>query len=268
MTNDIQLNREGGIGVLTLNRPESLNSLSLDSIKALLQSLRECAMDRSLKAVVLTGAGRGFCAGWQLDENGVPGLPDESLGVRQAHLMQEYFNPVIQALHDMPIPTIAAVNGVCAGAGVSIALACDIAIAAVSASFVLTFAPRLGLIPDLGATWKLPRLIGWARAQAVTMLGERIDATKAQSWGMIWQCVPDECLGTEAQSAARRLAAAPPGVCHEVRLAYHAAQHNDAATQMDYERLRQRSLLDRPSFNEGLRAFREKRAPNFDCATT
>jgi 2-(1,2-epoxy-1,2-dihydrophenyl)acetyl-CoA isomerase len=268
MTAEIELTRDRGVGVLTLNRPESLNSLSLDTIKALLHTFRTCATDPSLKVLVLTGAGRGFCAGWQLDESGVPGLPDESIGVRQAHLMQEYFNPVIQALHDMPIPTIASINGVCAGAGVSIALACDVAIASRSASFVLTFAPRLGLIPDLGATWKLPRLIGWARAQAVTMLGDRIAAEQAEEWGMIWQCVADERLSADTEATARRLAATPPGVCREVRLAYHAAQANDAATQMDYERLRQRTLLDKPSFNEGLKAFREKRTPNFAGATT
>lgn len=267
MNTDVQLIRHRDIGVLTLNRPESLNSLSLATIRSLLDTLRDAASDTSLKALIVTGAGRGFCAGWQLDESGVPGLPDESLGVRQAHLMEEYFNPVIQALHDMPVPTIAAVNGVCAGAGVSIALATDVVLAAQSASFVITFAPKLGLIPDLGATWKLPRLIGWARAQAVTMLGDRIRAEEAASWGMIWRCVADAELNDAAMAAAKRLAAGPPGICREVRLAYHAAQFNDLPSQMNYERLRQRELLDRPSFSEGLKAFREKRVPNFDEPT-
>lgn len=267
MTPDIQLVRQHDIGVLTLNRPESLNSLSLAAIQQLLQTLRAAALDTSLRALIVTGAGRGFCAGWQLDESGVPGLPEESFGVRQAHLMEEYFNPVIQALHDMPVPTIAAVNGVCAGAGVSIALATDIVVAAESASFVLTFAPKLGLIPDLGATWKLPRLIGWARAQAVTMLGDRIRAEEAAAWGMIWRCVSDTQLHDDAMAAAKRLAAGPPGICREVRLAYHKAQINDLAAQMDYERLRQRELLDLPSFSEGLKAFQEKRTPNFHEST-
>lgn len=260
---DVQCERTGGVAVITLNRPGVLNSLSLDAIKALLQTVREVAADRSVRALVITGAGRGFCAGWQLDLDGVPGLPEESLGVRQAHLMAEYFNPLIQALHDLPIPTVAAVNGVCAGAGVSIALACDIAVAAESASFVLTFAPKLGLVPDLGATWKLPRLVGWARAQAITMLGERIRAADAAQWGMVWRCLPDAELREAAIVLAARLGKAPPGSCREVRHAYEAAQTRDLAAQMEYERLRQRDLLDLPSFGEGVRAFSEKREPDF-----
>lgn len=267
MSQDVEITRQGHVAVLTLNRPASLNSLSLDAIKLLLAQLQAVAADNSLRALVITGAGRGFCAGWQLDESGVPGLPDESLGVRQAHLMAEYFNPVIQVLHELPIPTVAAVNGVCAGAGVSIALAADIVLAAESASFVLTFAPKLGLVPDLGASWKLPRLLGWARAQAITMLGERVSAAQALQWGMIWRSLPDAELASTALGLANRLAAAPPGVCREVRHAYHAAQVNDLAAQLEYERLRQRELLDAPSFAEGLAAFQEKRPPNFHQAT-
>jgi 2-(1,2-epoxy-1,2-dihydrophenyl)acetyl-CoA isomerase len=178
--------------------------------------------------------------------------------------MAEYFNPVIQTMHELPIPVIAAVNGVCAGAGVSIALAADIVLAAQSSAFVLSFAPKLGLVPDLGATWRLTRLIGWARAQAVTMLGDRISADDAASWGMIWRCIPDQRLLDDSMEVARRLAAGPAGICREVRFAYHAAQGNDLVTQMDYERLRQRVLLDTAAFAEGMRAFQEKRAPNFD----
>ncbi|MGQ2958470.1 enoyl-CoA hydratase-related protein [Hydrogenophaga sp. ANAO-22] len=260
---DITLTANNGVGLLTLNRPASLNSLSLESIKALLAQLQAIATDPTVRALVITGAGRGFCAGWQLDIDGVPGLPDETLGVRQAHLMAEYFNPVIAAFHALPIPTVAAVNGVSAGAGVSIALAADIVIAATSASFVLTFSPRLGLLPDLGATWKLPRLVGWARAQAVTMLGDRIHAEEAVRWGMIWRSVPDAELLDEAMAVAARLSKSPPGVCREVRHAYEAAQTQDLASQMEYERLHQRVLLDTPSFGEGVRAFELKRDPDF-----
>ncbi|MBL8338275.1 MAG: enoyl-CoA hydratase/isomerase family protein [Rhodoferax sp.] len=263
----IRFERQGTVGVLTLNRPESLNSLSLQAVKDLLQQIRAVGRDAAVRSLLITGAGRGFCAGWQLEASGVPGLPDESLGVRQAHLMAEHFNPVIQELHDLPIPTVAAINGVCAGAGVSIALAADIAIAADEASFVLTFAPRLGLVPDLGATWKLPRLLGWARAQAITMLGEPIRAEDATRWGMIWRNVPLAELQAMALSVARRLAGAPPGVCREVRHAYHAAQVSTLPDQLDYERLRQRVLLDSPAFGEGLRAFQEKREPDFFART-
>ncbi len=260
---EVQLLRSGDVAVITLNRPEVLNSLSLDAVKALLNTVRDISADPTVRALVITGAGRGFCAGWQLDLDGVPGLPEETLGVRQAHLMAEYFNPLIQALHDLPIPSIAAVNGVCAGAGVSIALACDVVLAAESGSFVLTFAPKLGLVPDLGATWKLPRLLGWARAQAITMLGERIRAAEAAQWGMVWRCLPDAELGEATMVLAARLGKAPPGSCREIRHAYEAAQTRDLAAQMEYERLRQRDLLDRPSFREGVRAFSEKREPNF-----
>ena len=263
MSDTIQLERRGHVAVMTLNRPDSLNSLSLEAIKGMLAQLRALAADVSVRALLITGAGRGFCAGWQLDENGVPGLPDESFGVRQAHLMEEYFNPVVQALHELPIPSLAAVNGVCAGAGVSIALAADVVIASDAASFVLTFAPKLGLVPDLGASWKLPRLVGWARAQAVTMLGERITAETAERWGMIWRQVGSAVLMDEAMTLASRLADAPPGVCREVRQAFAAAQLNSLAEQMTHERLRQRDLLDQPSFREGMRAFQEKRNPNF-----
>ena len=263
MSDTIQLERHGHVAVMTLNRPDSLNSLDLQAIKDMLAHLRALAADTSARALLITGAGRGFCAGWQLDENGVPGLPDESLGVRQAHLMEEYFNPVIEALHALSIPSLAAVNGVCAGAGVSIALAADVVVASDSASFVLTFAPRLGLVPDLGASWKLPRLIGWARAQATTMLGERISAETAERWGMIWRQVGSAVLMDEAMTLARRLADAPPGICREVRQAFAAAQLNSLEAQMIHERLRQRDLLDRPSFREGVRAFQEKRDPDF-----
>lgn len=259
----IQLTRQGAVCTLTLNRPASLNSLSLEAIKALLVQLKSLKGDASVRAMIITGAGRGFCAGWQLDESGVPGLPDESFGVRQAHLMAEYFNPVIQTLHDLPFPTVAAVNGVCAGAGVSVALAADIVLAAEDAAFVLTFTPKLGLVPDLGATWKLPRLIGWARAQAVTLLGDRITAQQAENWGMIWRHLPGQELQAEAMRVAQRLAESPKGMGLEVRHAFHEAQVNGLATQMDYERLRQRELLDSPAFNEGLKAFQEKRTPQF-----
>ena len=259
----IQITRQGAICTLTLNRPASLNSLSLEAIKALLTQLQALKNDSSVRALIITGAGRGFCAGWQLDESGVPGLPEESFGVRQAHLMAEYFNPVIQTLHDLPFPTVAAVNGVCAGAGVSVALAADIVLAADDAAFVLTFTPKLGLVPDLGATWKLPRLIGWARAQAITLLGDRITAKQAESWGMIWRNMPGNELQAEAMLVAERLADSPKGMGLEVRHAFHEAQVNDLSEQMDYERLRQRELLDSPAFSEGLKAFQEKRKPNF-----
>jgi len=263
MSDNLLLTRDGNVAVLTLNRPDSLNSLSLQAVKDLLKTLRTLHADDSVQALLVTGAGRGFCAGWQLEEGGVPGLPEESFGVRQAHLMAEYFNPVIQAFHDLPFPVVAAVNGPCAGAGVSIALAADIVLAAESAYFMLTFAPRLGLIPDLGATWKLPRLIGWARAQAATLLGDKMAAADAAASWVIWRCLPDDSLITEAIALASRRSKGPPSIAREVRHAYHASSNNSLAEQLDYERLRQRDLLDSPAFSEGLKAFAEKRSPDF-----
>jgi 2-(1,2-epoxy-1,2-dihydrophenyl)acetyl-CoA isomerase len=263
VSDTILLTQQGHIALLTLNDPPTLNSLSLDAIQELLIKLRAVARDPLVRALVVTGAGRGFCAGWQLGKNEVPGIDGETLGVRQSHLMEQYFNPVIHVLHEMPVPVVAAVNGVCAGAGVSIALAADIVLASEQASFVLTFAPRLGLVPDLGASWKLPRLIGWARAQAVTMLGEKINAETAERWGMIWRSVPAATLMTQSLDTATRLAANPAQICREVREVFAAGQLNSLAAQMDVERLRQRHLLDRPSFHEGVKAFEEKRSPNF-----
>jgi 2-(1,2-epoxy-1,2-dihydrophenyl)acetyl-CoA isomerase len=266
--NSLLLERSGSVAVLTLNRPGTLNSLSLGAIKEMQSALRSLRAEPNVRAVLITGAGRGFCAGWQLDDHGIPGLPDESLGVRQSHLMEEYFNPLIEAIDDLPIPSVCAVNGVSAGAGVSLALACDIVLAADTASFVLTFAPRLGLVPDLGVSWKLPRLIGWARAQAVTMLGDRVDAETAERWGLVWRQLPAASLKEEALALAKRLADAPPGVCREVRKTFAAAQINDLRRQMDHERLRQRELLDAPAFSEGLQAFRDQREPNFHPPST
>lgn len=255
--------RHGPVAVVMLNSPQTLNSLDLAAIRELLTTIRALGADPTVRALLLTGAGRAFCAGWKLDSDGVPGLPDESLGASQSHLMEEYYNPLIQALDELPVPSVAAVNGVAAGAGVSLALACDIALAADTASFVLTFAPRLGLVPDLGASWKLPRLIGWARAQAVTMLGERITAEMAQQWGLVWRQVAAPALMDEALATAQRLADTPRGTCRAVRATFAAAQINDLAQQMHHERRRQRDLLDAAAFAEGLRAFQEKRNPRF-----
>jgi 2-(1,2-epoxy-1,2-dihydrophenyl)acetyl-CoA isomerase len=263
MNTDILLRVQDHIATLTFNRPQSLNSLSLDSIQSLLHQLRDLSVRRDVRALVLTGQGRGFCAGWQLDMDQVPGIEGESLGVRQSHLMAEYFNPVIEALNDCPFPTLAAVNGVSAGAGVSLALACDVVIAHQSASFVMTFAPRLGLIPDLGATWKMPRLVGWARAQATALLGERISADQAAQWGMIWRAVSDADFQSAVAETASRLSLGPPGIAKEVRHAHHAAQTHTLAQQLDFERQRQRVLLDSPHFLEGVAAFAQKREPKF-----
>jgi 2-(1,2-epoxy-1,2-dihydrophenyl)acetyl-CoA isomerase len=206
---NIRVEQVDGVVVLTLNRPAVLNNLSLDTIKEMLHSIQTIACNGSARALLITGAGRAFCAGGELSAEG-PGVVGDSLGKRQSVRMDEYFNPLIRALHDLPIPIIAAINGVAAGAGVSLALTGDLVIAALSASFLLTFAPRLGIIPDLGTTWKLPRLIGWARALGMTVTGEKVSAQTAADWGLIWKCVDDDELMRVAMQLASQLAAGPP----------------------------------------------------------
>lgn len=255
----ITLKVEDGIGLMTLNRPDILNSLNVPLAREVRAALAVIKERRDVRALILTGAGRGFCAGAELaDESG-----HESTGQRGSRAMKEDFNPLILDLIGLPVPVVAAVNGVAAGAGVSIALAADVVIAAQPAYFALTFAPRLGIVPDLGATWYLPRLIGRARAHALTLLGNRLPAPTAAEWGLIWKCVPPESLMGEAVALARQLGAGPQHVVGEVRRAFDAAESNDLPAQLDYERLRQEVLLDKEEYREGVRAFLEKREPVF-----
>jgi 2-(1,2-epoxy-1,2-dihydrophenyl)acetyl-CoA isomerase len=262
---NIRVEQIDGVVVLTLNRPAVLNNLSLDTIKEILHSIQMISSNGSARALLITGEGRAFCAGGELSADG-PGLAGDSLGKRQSVLMDEYFNPLIRALHDLPIPIIAAINGVAAGAGVSFALTADLVIAARSASFLLTFAPRLGIIPDLGATWKLPRLVGWARALGMTVTGEKLAAQTAAEWGLIWKCVDDDELMPVAMKLAAQLAAGPPGIFREVRHALAAAQLNDLPAQLSYEAAKLGTLLDTPAFTEGVAAFQAKREPDFGGA--
>lgn len=255
----ITLKVEDGIGLITLNRPDILNSLNVPLAREVRAALAVIKERRDIRALILTGAGRGFCAGAELgDESG-----HESTGQRGSRAMKEDFNPLILDLLGLPVPVVAAVNGVAAGAGVSIALAADVVIAAQPAYFVLPFAPRLGIVPDLGATWTLPRLIGRARAHALTLLGSRLPAPTAAEWGLIWKCVPAESLMGEALVFARQLGAGPRHIVGEVRRAFDAAESNDLPAQLEYERLRQEVLLDKEEYREGVRAFLEKREPVF-----
>jgi 2-(1,2-epoxy-1,2-dihydrophenyl)acetyl-CoA isomerase len=255
----ITLKVEDGIALMTLNRPDILNSLNVPLAREVRAALAAITERRDVRALILTGAGRGFCAGAELaDESG-----HESTGQRGSRAMKEDFNPLILDLIGLPVPVVAAVNGVAAGAGVSIALAADIVIAAQPAYFALTFAPRLGIVPDLGATWTLPRLIGRARAHALTLLGNRLPAPTAAEWGLIWKCVPAESLMGEALALARQLGAGPRHIVGEVRRAFDAAESNDLPAQLEYERLRQEVLLDKEEYREGVRAFLEKREPVF-----
>ncbi len=201
----IQFKAEGGVAILTLNRPDRLNSFTRAMHLEVRDALARVQADQSVRVLVLTGAGRGFCAGQDLADRAVdPGAPSVDLGAS----VEEFYAPLVLTLKNLPMPVICAVNGVAAGAGANLALACDIVLAAQSASFIEAFC-KLGLIPDTGGTWHLPRLIGHARAMGLAMLGEKLSAEKAEAWGLIWRCVPDETLMDEALAMAEHFAAAP-----------------------------------------------------------
>jgi 2-(1,2-epoxy-1,2-dihydrophenyl)acetyl-CoA isomerase len=244
-----------GYRVITLNRPERLNALTVEMADALLGALDEAQGDPECRAVLLTGAGRAFCAGQDLAA--IDGASSSDIG----RLIDKY-NRVIARLRGLPIPVICAVNGVAAGAGANLALACDIVLAANSASFVQAFA-KIGLIPDCGGTWFLPRLVGAARARALAMLAEPLPAEKAAEWGMIWQAVDDDKLMDEAHSLTARLAAGPGVALGLIKQALDASETNDLKRQLKLERNLQAEAAANPDFAEGVSAFLEKRPPAF-----
>src|SRR5437016_6950710 len=240
---------------ITLNRPERLNALTVEMAAALSAALDEAEADDSCRALLLTGAGRGFCAGQDLTE-----IAD----ARPAEIgeLLENYNPLILKLRALPIPVVCAVNGVAAGAGANLALACDIVLAARSASFVEAFA-RIGLIPDCGGTWFLPRLVGMARARALAMLAEPLPAATAAEWGMIWRVVADDRLMEEAHALAARLAGQATLGLALTKRALDAAEANDLDNQLELERDLQEEAGASPDHAEGVRAFLEKRPAVF-----
>src|SRR5580692_5703103 len=250
---------EQGIARLTLNRPDKLNSFNVrmhEEVRAALQSLRA---QGGARVLVLSGAGRGFCAGQDLADRAVaPGAQGVDLGDSIEH----YYKPLILTLQELPMPVIAAVNGVAAGAGANIALACDLVVAARSASFVQAFC-RLGLVPDSGGTWFLPRLVGPARALGLALLGEKLPAERAAAWGMIWQCVDDAELAGTVDALARQLAEAPTRGLAWTKTAIRGGWQRSLAEQLDLERDAQRELGRSQDYAEGVAAFTAKRAPNF-----
>lgn len=250
-----------GVLTLTLNRPDRLNAMSQELIGRMVEQFDRALAESTVRAVLVTGAGRGFCAGADLagsgaGDSGADGRPD--IGA----VMDRLYNPLIRSIRDLPKPVIAAVNGVAAGGGANLALACDIVLAARSARFGQAFV-RISLIPDLGGTWYLPHSVGDARARALAMLGSSLPAEEAEQIGMIWRAVDDAALMTEATALARRLAAGPTLSYSAIKRAINAAATNTLDRQLDLERDSQRMLGKSADFKEGVAAFLAKRPAQF-----
>jgi 2-(1,2-epoxy-1,2-dihydrophenyl)acetyl-CoA isomerase len=254
----ILVERRDGYRVVTLNRPDRLNAFNQAMHLALRQAIDEAQADATCRALLITGAGRGFCAGQDLNDR--LAKPGETVVLGAAQ--EAYYNPLVRKLRSVPFPVVAAVNGVAAGAGCNIALACDIVLAGRSASFVQAFA-RVGLLPDSGGSWFLPRLLGDARARALALLAEPLPAEKAEDWGLIWKCVDDAALAAEAQKLCEHFAAAPTQGLALIKRAFNASATNTLDAQLDLERDLQRAASLTPDYAEGVRAFMENRKPNF-----
>lgn len=256
----ILVERKPGLRVVTLNRPDKLNSFNEEMHGALRAALEEAAADKATRALVLTGAGRGFCAGQDLSDRVRPaeGAPPPDL----SRTIGTFYNPLVRLIRSLPFPVIAAVNGTAAGAGANIALQCDIVLAARSAKFIQSFA-KIGLVPDSGGTWILPRLIGEARARAIALTAEPVGAEKAEAWGMIWRAVDDDKLMAEAIALAEHFAKQPTEGLAAIKQALDRSATNSLDAQLDLERDLQGEAGRAPDYAEGVRAFMEKRAPNF-----
>jgi 2-(1,2-epoxy-1,2-dihydrophenyl)acetyl-CoA isomerase len=259
----IRCERDGDVAIAVFTNPDKLNPLTEELLRGLSDLLHQVHADPTLRALVLTGEGKAFCVGADLTGFGPVAGDPRSLGNRTADTMETLSNRVIMQLQALPVPVIGAINGPTAGAGVGLALAADVTIAARSAYFYLPFVPRMGIVPDLGTTWFLEHRIGRARAVALTMLGDRLPAEQAAQWGLIWACVDDTKLRDEARALAARLARLPAHATTETRGAFAAAAGNSLQAQLAYEAARQRVLIDRPEFSEGVRAFIERRDPVF-----
>lgn len=257
---DISLEVAEGIARLTLNRPDKLNSFTGDMHAELRVALDRVQDDPAVRVLVLTGAGRAFCAGQDLadpDMQAIGGkLPD--IG----EIVERNYKPLVMRLHNLRVPTIAAVNGIAAGAGCSVALACDLVIAKQSASFLQAFS-KIGLIPDTGGTWFLPQRVGMARAMGLALLADKLPAAKAAEWGLIWQCVADEEFTFTVDALAKQISTAPTKALVRTRQAMHAATGNTLEQQLSFEGGMMRELGWSRDYAEGAQAFLEKRAPKF-----
>ena len=251
-----------GVARLTLNRPERLNSFTVQMHTEVAAALTEVETNKAARVLVLTGAGRGFCAGQDLNDRAVaPGAAPVDLG----ESIEKYYGPLIKRISNLRMPVICAVNGVAAGAGANIAVAGDIVIAARSAKFIESFA-NIGLIPDSGGTWHLAKHVGQARALGMALTGEPIPAETAANWGLIWKCVDDEKLAEEVDALAGKFAQGPTRGLAATKAAIRAAWLKDLPTELDIERDLMRELGRSHDYLEGVKAFMEKRKPTFTGA--
>lgn len=257
--NTIEFATAEGVATLTLNRPKSLNSFTAEMHAEIRVAMQQVMEDAEIRCLVITGAGRGFCAGQDLGDrasSGAGDVPDVGASV------EKDYNPLIRSITNLPKPVICAVNGVAAGAGASIALACDIVLAARSASFIQVFC-KIGLIPDSGGTWNLPRAVGLARAKGLAMLGDRLPAETAEAWGLIWKCVDDDALMDEAQKMARHFATQPTRALGRIKQLLHESVSNTLSEQLVLEQRAMQELGQSEDYREGVAAFLEKRPAVF-----
>jgi 2-(1,2-epoxy-1,2-dihydrophenyl)acetyl-CoA isomerase len=255
----ILASQDAGVLTITLNRPDKLNAFNLEMHRLLREALERAAMEPEIRAVLLTGAGRGFCAGQDLSER------DVSAGAAPIDLsvsLGSNYNPLIRRMRELPKPVLCAVNGAAAGAGANIALACDVVFAARSASFIQSFS-KIGLLPDSGGTYFLPRLVGTARAMGLALFAEKLSAEEAERMGLIWKVLDDDKLLAGASAAARSLAAGPTKGYGLIKKALHASAGNLLDAQLDLERDLQREAGCSQDYREGVSAFMQKRKPSF-----
>jgi 2-(1,2-epoxy-1,2-dihydrophenyl)acetyl-CoA isomerase len=258
MSDEVRVERREGWRKLVLNRPDRLNAANAAMLTALLAALDDAESDNTCRALLLTGEGRGFCAGQELGPAMMPGPngPPDLGAVADLH------HRLVRRLRSVKLPVVCAVNGVAAGAGASYALACDIVLAAHGARFIQAFV-KIGLVPDSGASFFLPRLIGEARARALAMLGETVDAERAEAWGMIWRAVDDAALQPEAEKLTAHLATQPTEALAAMKRMFAASATNSLDAQLDLEQDLQAEAGRSADYAEGVRAFLEKRAPVF-----
>jgi len=250
---------DGGVARLTLNRPDRLNSFNDAMHAEVRDALSRAKASAGLRVLLLTGAGRGFCAGQDLGDRAVaPGAEPMDLGAS----IERNYKPLVLSLRALPLPVVCAVNGVAAGAGANIALACDMVVAAKSASFIQAFS-KIGLVPDSGGTYFLPRLVGSARAIGLAMLGDKLSAEQAAAWGLIWKCVDDVEFPASVEALVQQLSSAATRGLAATKQAIYAAGGNTLEAQLDLERDAQRVLGLSADYREGVSAFAAKRPPRF-----